>query len=367
MYLQKNYGVSVGSNWTHFAFTFDDGTFGGGSSWASFSNNLAIIAEVRFNVNLHEPYYQFGWDDYNVVLIDNMQLAVRQFAGPPPPTPPTVPLTIFEWNMDDKPLTYTWGTYNWSADTNNPQIYIPTYTYSATTSEMAGYGVGGSNGWWLQMDNSTLAPPNTPAWAGGNTGGGGPVDLSHFTDNLLKSYVLECDVRVEGLAPDASVGVVDIPLSMDSPRGNVRLEFSSPGGSNWVHSAVDFSQANWNTGDGRLPKSSFATNYNTYTSIAIELQLNSAPNGAMWEFDTNNRVVVDNIKLVHYVAACPPLTIFTATNNVIVTWDAPSTGTAILLSGDTVAGVTNEVGPTSPYVIPIASAPKYFRTRWVAP
>jgi hypothetical protein len=358
-YLQKNLSFNPGSNWTHFSFTLDDGGFGNGTTWESFTNNFANIVEIRFNVNLHMPDPQFGWDDYNAVLLDNLRLDVRQFSGPPPPPPPTVPFTILDWNMDDKPLWYTFGGYNWSQNS-----FLPTFDYYHAP-DLNSYGVGGSTAWWLSMDNSALGPPNTPQWAGGGTGGGGPVDFSQFTDNDPSRYIVSWDARVAGLAPDVTNTTVALQLFMDSPRGNVQINYAVPVESNWVHSAVSFNSGSWDTGGGHLPKASFSTNFNTYTALHLQWQIENAQ-AASWGYDTDNLIAVDNIKVTHVVVGCPPLRIFTATNNVIVTWAQPSSGTAKLLSGNTVSRVTNDVvGATSPYVIPIASAPKYFRTQWV--
>ena len=59
---------------------------------------------------------------------------------------------------------------------------------------------------------------------------------------------------------------VALQLFMDSPRGNVQLNFPVQAQSNWVHTAASFNSASWDTGGGHLPKASFATNYNTYTA-----------------------------------------------------------------------------------------------------
>jgi hypothetical protein len=358
-YLQKNFNVNPGSNWMHFAFTFDDGDFGNSTTWQTFTNHLANCNEVRFNVDLYMPHPQFGWDDYNVLLIDNLQLSVREFAGPPPPPPPTVDMTIVDWNMDDKPIWYTYGPYSWSQNS-----YLPTFDCFRNNGPNT-LGVGGSTAWWISMTNTDLAPPNTPQWAGGGTGGGGPVDFSQFTDNNLNRYVVSFDARAAGLAPDVTNTTVALQLFMDSTNGNVQLNFPVPADSNWVHSAVSFNSASWDTGGGHLPKASFSTNYNTYTALRMQWQIENVA-GTDWGYDSDNLIAIDNIKVVHQVLACAPLSIVTQTNNVIVTWDQPPNGTAVLQSAVTLAGPFLDVtGATSPYVTPVAGAPKYFRTHWV--
>lgn len=360
-YLQKNFAFGAGSNWTHFTFTFADGSFGDNTTWQNFTNNLPNIVEVRFNVNLHMPNGEVGWDDYNVVLLDNIQLAVLQVEGPPPPTPPTVPFVVFEWNMDDKPLGNTFGGYNWSQNS-----YLPIFDYFHNIDPNT-LGVGGSTAWYLSMDNSALAAPNTPQWAGGGTGGSGPVDFTMFTDNNLSRYVISFDARVEGLIPDVTGINVAMQLFMDSPNGNVRLDFPVNVESNWVHFAFTFNAANWDTGGGRLGKASFSTNYNTYTALRTQWQIENAqsPN---WGYDTDNILVVDNIKLTHDVVGCPPIRAEIVGSNVVLTWGQPSNGTSKLQSASSLGGPYIDVsGATSPYSIPAASAPNYFRTKWVPP
>lgn len=359
-YLQKNFNFNPGSNWMHFAFTFDDGDFGDNTTWQNFTNNWLNCNDVRFNVDMYMPHPQFGWDDYNVVLIDNLVLSIREFAGPPPPPPPTVAMTIADWNMDDKPLWYTYGGFNWSQNS-----YLPTYDYYRNDGPNT-LGVGGSTAWWVSMTNTDLAPPNTPQWAGGGTGGGGPADFTQFTDNDLNRYFVTFDARAEGLAPDVTNTTIDLQFFMDSPRGNVRLDFPVAAETNWVHSELSFNSASWNTDGGRLPKASFATNYNTYTALRMQWQIDNAASTA-WGYDSDNLIAIDNIKVVHQILACAPLSIVTETNNVIVTWDQPANGTAVLQSADSLSGPFVDVaGATSPYVTPVAGAPKYFRTHWVS-
>jgi hypothetical protein len=69
---------------------------------------------------------------------------------------------------------------------------------------------------------------------------------------------------------------------------------------------------------------------------------------------------------VHQVLACAPLTIVAQTNHLIVTWAQPDNGTAVLQSANALSGPFVDVsGATSPYVTPVTTAPKYFRTHWV--
>jgi hypothetical protein len=87
-----------------------------------------------------------------------------------------------------------------------------------------------------------------------------------------------------------------------------------------------------------------------------------------WGYDTDNALIVDNIKLERLFVACPPLSVAASGENIIVTWPAPSTGTAKLQSATSLAGpFADVVGASSPYSTPSAGGPKYFRTVWVPP
>lgn len=355
--LQKNFPFNPGSNWTHFTFTLNEGYFGEGTTYQSFVRGvLAGITSLSFNNNLHMPHAQFGFDGDNAVYVDNIRLQVVQYEAPPP-VPPTEELTILDWNMDDKPLWFSYGGYNWSQNS-----YLPTFTFDAAA---AGVGVGGSNGWILRMDNSALAPPNTPAWAGGGTGGGGPVDYSRFMSGDLKSYRITFDARAEGLNPAREIPTIcRLQLFLDSPNGNMRLDFEVPAETNWTTTSYLLNQGNFGMGS----KSMFATNYNTITALRTQWQIENAHSEADWSYDNDNALIVDNIKLVYLAPACPPLQVTQSGANIIVTWAQPSSGTAKLQSATTVTGPYTDVpGATSPYTTPVSSAPKYFRTIWVPP
>jgi hypothetical protein len=356
--LQKNIAYNPGSNWTHFTFTLDQGSWAENTSYQTFSNGVvAGITGISFNQNLHMPNAQFGFDEDNVNYVDNIKLEVITYAGPPPPPPPTQPLTILDWNLDDKPGWGYYGGYNWSQNT-----YLPTFTYSGSA---AGAGVGGGNGWILTMDNSPLAPPNTPQWAGGGTGGGGPVDYTRFGSGDLKSYQITFDSRAEGLNPlKETPTTCRLQLFLDSPNGNMRVDFNVPAGSNWVTTTYLLSEGSFGTGS----KAMFATNYNTITELRTQWQIENAASETDWAYDADNSLIVDNIKLVYNATACPPLSVAASGQNIVVTWAAPSTGTVKLQSATSVNGPYSEVvAATSPYSTPIAGAPKYFRTIWVPP
>ena len=371
--LQKNIGYTAGTNWAHFTFTLADGGFADGTTYASFTNGQASVSELRVGHNNHMPHDAFGWDDYNAVLLDNLKLEVRQYAGPPPPPPPTVSFPILDWNMDDKPMWYTYGGYSWSQNS-----YLPIFTYDGAA---AGYGVSGGNAWILQMDNSALAPPNTPQWAGGGTGGGGPVNFSQFDTADLGAYRFTCDVRMEGINlgnPDKTNTTCAMQLFLDAPDDTlqppdantdpdlmVRLDFPITAGTNVEH--LSFLLKSGTPGAGA--KANFTSHYNTIVGLRTQWQIENANSGADWEFDANNALVVDNLKLDRIYPACPPLTITRSGNDVVLSW-----GTLNAVGYAKVQRAANLTGPyldvpgatNSPVTLPAASASGYFRTQWVS-
>jgi hypothetical protein len=154
---------------------------------------------------------------------------------------------------------------------------------------------------------------------------------------------------------------------MDAPGGNYRADFALLAGTNWTTTSYTLNQGAFDTGGGRLPKSAFTTNYNV-TALRFQAQIENAASGTDWGFDTDNVLIVDNLKLERIYVGCPPLTIVTSGVNLVVTWAPPSTGTVKLQSAPAPNGAWTEVpGATSPYTTPAAGAPKYFRTIWVPP
>jgi hypothetical protein len=356
--LQHNFAVGVNSNWTHYSMLLSDATGRGGnpgtvSNWV-YSIENGLVSGMTWNMNFHQPDPQFGFDDNNAVFVDNIRLEMIVRTTPSVP-PPTVLKTIIDWNMDDKPMFGGYGGYNWSQNS-----FLPTFNWSLAE---AGAGVGGSNGWTLHMNNSALAPPNTPQWAGGGTGGSGPTDLSLFDTGDLKAYRLTFDSRAEGLNPSKEETTCRMQLALDIPGNNLRLDFDIPAGSNWVTSSYILNSGVVGIGS----KAAFATNH-AVTQVRIQSQIENAASEADWEFDANNTLIVDNIRLERIYVGTPPLSIVRSNNNVVVSWAPPSSGTAKLQSADSITGPWTDVsGATSPYSSPIGSAPKFFRTQWVAP
>lgn len=381
--LQKNIQYNPGSNWTHYAFTLDQGSFAENTTLVTFSNGVyAGITGIEFNQNQHAPDGQFGIDADNAIYIDNIKLEVITYAGPPPPPPPkTVAGTILDWNLDDKALWWGSGGWNWSQNS-----YLPTGTYSYGTN-VAGdqgainsVGVGGSSGWVLWVDNSALAAPNTPQWAGIGMNGGGPINNSWFTSSNLADYVFTFDCRALGLAEGATSAGAMAAIVLTAPDDTVqppdadsggdrllRLNFVLPAGTNWQTVNYTLKEGSLDT-EGGSSFSRFNSYYNKVDSVMLQWQINDANSETRWGFDADNMIVIDNAKLDRLVVGCPPLTVAPSGDNIVVSWGLPSTGTVKLQSANSAGGpYTEVVGATNPYSTPRANAPKYFRTLWVPP
>jgi len=368
--LYKNLNFAPGSNWTHFVFTLDEGGFDQGTSAASFAEGVTNgITSVLAQYVMNEPDKQMGFDDNNVLLVDNIKLQVIQYAGPVV-VPPKTGVAILDYNFDDKPLWYGGGGYAWTAT----PPYQPSSVYNIANPT---YGVGGSNAWTIVMDNSILAPPNTPAWAGTGMNGGGPGDYTPFNTSDRKSYQITFDARIEGMAPDkTTIYGIEHAVHLRTPDdtllpadGNgdpdelVRLNFVFNVQSNWTTFTFTLNQGA--VGGGSL--ANFDNHFSQLSEIAVEWGIPNA-NSSDWEFDANNAVIIDNYKIERVYTATPPLSVQKVGNNVVVTWAQPNTGTAKLQSSTTVNGTyADVVGATSPYSTLIASGPKYYRTKWIAP
>jgi hypothetical protein len=369
MLMQVNLNFSVNSNWQTFVFTLDQGNIADGKTEADFITYRFEGCNPRFNINLHQPEGAWEFDADNMLYVDDIRLEVVQKAPPPPP-PPTAPIVVLEWNMDDKPGWGFYGGYNWSQNS-----YLPVFTYNEAD---AGAGVGGSNGWSLRMDNSALAA-EPPQYAGGGTGGSGPVDYTLFSSGDLEDYMITFDARAEGLDPATFNTSLALQVFLRAPDDTlqppdadtnndllVRLDFAVPAGTNWQTTSYALSRGNVGADAGS--KANFTEHFSKIHDMNMQFQIENANSLTTWGFDTDNALIVDNIRLERLFVGCPPLSVATSGQNIVVTWESPSTGTVKLQSATDVDGPYAEVvGATSPHSTPISGAPKYFRTQWVPP
>jgi len=367
--IQINKDIAIGSNWTHFEFSLDNANVDGGTAEKNLTLYGQLINSVNYNLNFDGPGLAFGYDADNLVDLDNVKLLVLVHTNAPTIPPPTYSYPIADWNFDDKPLTDVYGGYAWSANSLQP-----VFTYSGGA---VGYGVGGSNAWILQLDNSAMAS-DPPAWAGGGTGGNGAVDYSRFTTPDLSAYVLSFDAKVEGLAPDKLTTSCALQLFFDAPDDTLlpaddntdndslaRLDYSVSGlETNWQSYTFTLSQAS--VGGGA--KTNLQAFFNKIMGFRIQWQIENAASAGDWSYDADNVLVVDNFKLACVQVGCPPLTLTPNGNALTVTWNPPSSGTVKLQSAPILSGPWSDVpGATSPYAAQPTKGQEFFRTIWVAP
>ena len=91
--------------------------------------------------------------------------------------------------MDDKAVWYQYA-YDWSANDNHAVFT------GANAAGSNAEGVDGSTAWSLSMDSTSLAE-NTPSYAGGGSGGDGPVDYTIFDTGDLAAYRVTFDAQRE--------------------------------------------------------------------------------------------------------------------------------------------------------------------------
>jgi hypothetical protein len=379
----KSLPYAPGTNWTHFVFNLDQGSWIGAdqspsTSLESFTNAVAAgtITSVQFNQNQPNPA-QFGFDADNSIVMDNIKLEVYAYAGPPPPPPPKVAVPVLDYNFDDKDTWWAWPNYpettaGWSANANKA-------TYSGVRPDV-GAGVGGSQAFSIRMDNSTILtdPPGTPAWAGGNTSTGGAGNYSLLTSTDLKDYRYNFGARVEGLAEGQETTSMIVQMSFNAPDDTLQPADSDSNRDLLLRLNLNVSniKSNWQTfipslKDASVDSGSMA-NFQAYSTkvdeIQWQLQIQNPHQANIWGTDADNKIVVDDFKFERLFTGTPPLKAQKVGDNVVITWDAPSTGTVKLLSGTNPSNITNEVvGATSPHNSPATGAPMFFRTLWVPP
>ncbi|HOW67079.1 MAG TPA: hypothetical protein P5186_18110 [Candidatus Paceibacterota bacterium] len=366
--LQVNLPFSARSTKQHFVFTLDEGSLAD-SSDATFAAGHDNITSLTYNVNIHVPSDAFGFDVGNAIVVDNLMLQMVKRSSVTVPLP-TVAKTIAYWNMDDQPATNEYH-YNWSQNSTLPLV--------TASMEAAGYGVGGSNAWILQMDNTELAN-DPPQWAGGGTGGTGPVDYSLFNTGDLTGYRLSFDARAAGLAPDRPSTTCALQLFMDAPDDTLqpadentdadlvaRLDFQlTELGTEWRTYTFLLNKGQVGLGS----KTNFVEHFNQLTELRTQWQIENIASSTDWGYDADNTLVIDNFRIERLYPAIPSLSVSRSANNLVISWGEWSgQGHIQLQSAPTVQGPYTDVpGATgSPASVPMDNTSKFFRTIWAPP
>jgi len=368
MSLQVNLPFQPTSEWKTFTFPLDQGSLGANTVDADFAAHHGETSDIRFNVNFHEPFNAFGYDADNAFYLDNVKLQV--VARPTTAPTPTYTVPILDWNMDDKGVWYEYN-YDWSQNDNH---LTRTASNNANNSNPNTLGVNGSSAWFLTVDNSSFVD-NTPQWAGAGTGGGGPVDYAKFDTGDLSKYQVTFDARAAGLADGKTSTTVALQLAMESPDDTVQPADDNTGNDAIVqlNFAVkvtpDFQHYTFALNKGSVANGSvanFNTYYNTLNSIRTQWQIENAASLGDWNYDADNTLIVDNIKIERVIDGLAPLTYTATGNQLVLNWTAASTGTVKLQSAATVDGqftdVTDVTGTT--YTTQTTGAQRYFRLVW---
>lgn len=364
--MQVNLPFAPTAEWQTFSFTLDEGSLSGDSNEASFSTNHTSIADLRFAVNFHEPHNRFGYDSGNALFLDNVQLQVVDKPTAPPVE--TVPVTMAEWNFDDKLVGYEYH-YDWSANENRAVV---TAGNNPGGNDPNTLGKDGTSGWFLTVDNSAFLF-DTPAWAGAGSGGAGEIDFTLFDSSDLAEYRVTFDARVEGLAPDRASSSAVLQLHMDTPDDTVAPDENTDAD---AIIRLDFPVAQvspeWQTytfllskgGVGSGTKDLFSSHHAAITGLRTQWQIENTASIADWDFDADNTLVIDNFKLerLYPQDAGPRLDAARENGELVLTWTTPPEANTRLQSSTTVdGGYTDVTGAASGYTVPATGTARFFR------
>jgi hypothetical protein len=341
--LQVNLPVTGLSNWTHQVLTLDQGRIGDGSL-QKFAQFKTRIENVNFGFNWNNAGDYFGFDADNGIYMDNIRLELVQGQNNGTPAGGTE-IPVLDWNFDDKPI---FSNYQYAYSPNNSW---PDFIALANIDP---FGVGGSNANVLTFDSSTFTN-GIPAYAGAGTGFHGPIDKAQFTTGDLALYRLKFDYNVAGLAP----GITSTPghLVLTFHAGNTPLlsiGYDVALTTNWQSFSSLLKSGSLVSGSPSL----FAANLANINEVQADFNVTAVPGD--FGMDADNRVALDNFKLSRVVTSAPALTIARTGANIVVTWP----GTGILQSATSISGPYTDVsGATSPYIAPLQTGAKFFRTR----
>lgn len=363
--LQVNRTVQVGSNWTHFAYTLDEGSIGSGSE-ANVATFGTLINGLSYGVNVHMPQEAFGYDSENFVYVDNIKLEMIVDTNAPAAQVPLETLTISDWNFDDRDIWYSYS-YPYTASGTPPGVFGD---YHAP-----GYGVGGSNAWILRLTNSIYITEPLPAWAGVGTGGGGPMDASLLSTPDLSKYRITFSSRVYGLATDTTETTLRLQLFIRAPDDTlqpadantgeddlIRLDFNVPASTNWTTTSYLLSAGSVGGGS----KANLTNHLSKVVDWRPQWQIENPASQAAWGYDDDNMLVIDDVKLERLVPAAPRPTITRQGSEIEIRWTAPEGGTVKLQSATSLSGTYTDVpNASNPYRTQITGDQRFFRTVWL--
>lgn len=366
-FLHVNIAFALEEEWKTFTFSLADGGLGDGTLDADLAAHRAEVSDIRFNVNLHEPFRAFGYDGDNEFYLDNVKLAVinRSIIAPTP----TYTQPIIDWNMDDKPA---WSQWNFDWTQNNVHALFVGGNAAGSNTE----GVDASTAWYLSMDNTAFNDAK-PDWAGGGSGGNGPADYTLFDSGDLAMYQVSFDARVAGLAEgkldtttvlQLHIDVADDTLAVDEDTDSEflgRFDFQigrvSP---TWQRYTFLLSKA----AAPATAKENFAAHSSKINAVRTQWQIENAASLADWGFDADNVLYIDNIKLERIFEGLGALSFAPEGTELVLSWTNAASGTTTLQQADDVEGPYSDVVTTgSTHRATMDAARKFYRLNWTAP
>jgi hypothetical protein len=281
---------------------------------------------------------------------------------------PTYAKAIADWNMDDKAVWFEFH-YDWSANDNHA-VFTGGNSAGSNTE-----GVNGSTAWFLAMDTSSFFE-NTPAWAGGGSGGGGPADYTLFDSGDLASYRVSFDARVAGLADSVLTTTAVLQLHLDLADDTLVVDEDTKAD---ALGRFDFQivrvSAEWQTytfqlsraGADATAKANFAQHFNKIVELRAQWQIENATS-ADWGVDANNVLYLDNIKIERIYEGLPPLKFAHDGREMVLSWDNAASGTIALQSATAVQGpYTDVLTQGTTHVTNMTEAQNFFRLSWTPP
>jgi hypothetical protein len=374
----------VGSDFVHIALPLSSLSYGGENGAATHPvsdlTNAAVVGSIdgftiAFSVKDQfvgtiggDPLISppFGFTDTGTLVVDNIQLIQT---GNTVPTPIQEKL-IAQINFDDHPAV-TNTAYSFS-DVGS----IPTVAVVGNT------GVGGSKGLQTTADCTAWAttPPTSYSGWGANSLALTPYTL---TSSSKSSYRLYVTAKAGGFLSGVTSGSGALSLqfmvpdgTIGAPDGNADVVFElqpsvtlTSDFQTFVFDGSSMASVPYNGGSQAL--------FNQYISqvsavgVLAQAAGDTGATPAVWGYDANNTVTVDNLKVVELVAGLPDVSVVSSNNEVKVYWSDPVTGGAAQLQSSTnAAGPYLDVsgaasGAASPYTVPAGTAQAFFRTIWV--
>ena len=380
----------VGSNFVHLSVPLSDLSYGGANGGdathpvSDFTNAAVVSSIANFTIefaveglpvgviggtgaNLISP--PFGFTSTGSLVVDNIELIQT---GNTIPTPMVEKLI---WQADFDSTFPNGGVYDFSYRDGSPAA-------SGSLSTNLTGGVGGSASLEYTVDLSSWSGSAPTSYSGFGVGAVETPLAFTLTSSSKASYRVYLSAKVGG----TSAGVTSVPGVADLlfyvPAGTLTPANAQPAVVFDLNPTMVFSNT-WQSYEFDGSAMPIGVNnggsqalFNQYVSKVNQMQVQVDPQGspdlgAVFGYDNNNTVDIDNIKVVELVPGLGPLTVIQNNGRTQVTWADPTTGgTAKLQSATNVAGPYLDVAgassaAASPYAVPPGSGQQFFRTVWV--